>query len=255
MGLDIQRSGAVTTLTLDRENALNALDRPLVAAVHASVRELAQDTEVRAVIVTGRGRSFCSGLDLKERTELTPATAYELIRSLTTLQDDLEALPVPVIAAIEGYALGSGLELALACDLRIAAENAQFGLPEVRLGRFPAGGASHRLRRLGAETFAREIVFTGRRFDAVEAFRAGVVTRVVPPGTALEASNEIAATIAANGPLGVRAAKAALALPHSDERAAAARDCAVWALLHETDDYREGVRAFIEKRTPQFRGR
>jgi enoyl-CoA hydratase/carnithine racemase len=255
LSLDIQRDGTVTTVMLDREAAHNALDRPLIAGLHATVRELFRDTEVRAVILTGKGRSFCAGLDLKERAELTPAAAYDLIRALTALQDDLEALPVPVIAAIEGYALGSGLELALTCDLRIAAENAQFGLPEVHLGRFPAGGAIHRLRRLGAETFAREIVFTGRRFDGVDAFRAGLLTRVVPPGTAFEAGKEIAATIAANAPLGVRAAKAALGAATSDERAAAARDCAVWALLHETDDYREGLRAFIEKRTPDFHGR
>jgi enoyl-CoA hydratase/carnithine racemase len=206
------------------------------------------------VIVTGRGRSFCAGLDLKDVSGLTPAAAYDLIRALSALQDDLESLPVPVIAAIEGHALGSGLELALACDLRVAAEDVQFGLPEVRLGRFPGGGGTHRLQRLTAETFAREIIFTARRFDAVEAYRAGLLTRVVSRGHALEASEEIAATIAANGPLGVRAAKATLALAHSDQRTALAHDCAVWALLHESDDYREGLRAFIEKRSPHFRG-
>lgn len=255
MDLDVERDGHVVTLGLNRQSVLNALDRKLLSDLHAAVRDLAHDRDVRVAVLTGRGpRAFCVGLDLKEGRCLSPAQALELATLVGNVQDDLEALAVPVIAAVEGYALGSGFELCLVCDLRVASEKAEFGLPEVRLGRFPGGGATSRLPRLVGEAFAREVVYTGRRFGALEAERVGLLNRVVPAGTAYATACELAHAIAANAPLGIRAAKAAFTLTPGGMRAGLERDKAVWALCHASEDYQEGMAAYAEKRPPSFKG-
>jgi methylglutaconyl-CoA hydratase len=246
----------VATLTLNRPEALNALSRALAAELLAVLRDLAVRPDLRVVVLRGAGeRAFCTGADLKERATLTPEERGAHTALIAAAAEALAALPVPVIAAIRGYTLAGGLELALASDIRLASDDAIFGLTEVRIGIFPGAGGPVRLPRVVGPGKARELIFSGRRIDAHEALACGLVERVAPTAELNGAVAELAEQIRAAAPLAVRAVKQALgrALDVS-ERDALAYAEQVRRPLDATRDYAEGLAAFAERRPPRFTG-
>ena len=255
--LTIDDESHIATLTLNRPEALNAISRQLAAELLATCDFLTERPDVWAVIVTGAGeRAFCAGADLKERRMLAPAERAAHTAAIEAAAEALAALPMPTIAAVRGFALAGGAELAIACDLRVAADDATFGFPEVKIGIFPGAGGALRLPRIVGGGAARDLLFTGRRLSAVEAFRLGLVDRLEPPESVPEAAATLAATIATNAPLAVRAVKRALEESHGTPPAEARRAInALRAALDATADYEEGLAAFAERRAPRFTGR
>ena len=253
----VEQDERVATVTMDRPEARNALSRALVTEFRAALAELAADAALRAVIVRGSGtRAFCAGADLVERTTLTAEERVDHLEAIWALCEEIVAVPVPVIAAIRGFCLAGGAEVALACDVRVAAEDAVFGFPEVAVGIFPGAGGVIRLPRVVGHGVARELLYTGRRIDAAEAHRIGLVDRVVPPGTELATAWNVARQIAANAPLAIRAMKRALAAADGRPPEEAAPLVMAERLpLDRTADYAEGIAAFAAKRPPRFEGR
>jgi enoyl-CoA hydratase/carnithine racemase len=253
----VARTDYVATVTLNRPEARNALSRALVAEFREGLAELGADDRLRALIVaaTRESNAFCAGADLVERTKLTPEERLEHLHAISALAEELAAFPTPTIAAVHGYALAGGCEVAMACDIRVAAEGSVFGLPEVAVGLMPGAGGVTRLPRLVGYGRARELLFTGRRVPVEEAAQIGLVDRVVPLADLDKAAMELAETIAANAPLAVRALKRALrasdSLPIEQATEAVLRERIP---LDRTKDYLEGITAFAEKRKPQYTG-
>ncbi len=254
------RMGRVAHVELD-EPPLNLVTGTLLAQLDDALARLetAAPGDVRAVVVTGAGdRAFSVGSNVKEFETLrtSPSRGRNRFRVEARVARRLAGLPMPTIAAIERDALGGGLELALCCDLRVAAESARLGLPEVRLAVTPSTGGTQRLPRIVGEGRAKELLLTGRIIDATEAWRIGLVNEVVPAGRALTRATEIADEIAERGPLAVRAVKAlvndALDRPVADGHAA---EIETSVRIFATDDLLEGARSFVEKRQPDYRGR
>jgi len=236
---------------------VNALGTRLLADLDRRIGELAADPKVRAVVLTGEGQYFSAGADVKEMATLDLASAPEIARKGLAIYGRLAALPAPVIAAINGLALGGGLELALACDLRIAGESAKLGAPEVTLGLIPAYGGTQRLPRLVGVAKAKELIFTGAMISAAEALKIGLVNKTVPAGQELRAARDLAHTIAQRAPKAVQAAKRSivegLGLPLAQGLENETR-------LFETEvmsseDLGEGIAAFVERRPPKFQGK
>ncbi|MCA1848564.1 MAG: enoyl-CoA hydratase/isomerase family protein [Actinobacteria bacterium] len=252
----VEREDGVAVLTIDRQEKLNALDPQVTEEIGQALLELEAEGP-RAIIVTGAGeRSFVAGADISAMSVMSPLEAKRFSEIGHAAMALLDRSPVPTIAAVNGYALGGGCEVAIACDVRIAAENATFGFPEVSLGILPGMGGTQRLPRLIGPAFAKELIFTGRRIDAREAREIGLVNRVVPQGEALKAAREVAAEIAANGPLAVRHAKAATNQALDvDLVSGLGYEADQFALLFATEDAREGMGAFSERRKPEFKGR
>lgn len=245
----------VATLVLDRPPA-NILDTATARALGAVVGDLAGRGDVRAVVVAGGERIFCGGADIKEMATFAgPAEARAFAEILGAALVALEALPFVSIAAIEGSALGGGLELALACDLRVAADPAMLGLPEVGLGVIPGAGGTQRLPRAVGIDRARELVLSGRRLTAADAHAIGLVHEIVPAGAARERASALARGFAAGPTAAYAAAKAALRAAGGDPGAGLAVEREAFAGLFATDDRVEGFAAFAEKRPPRFTGR
>jgi enoyl-CoA hydratase len=245
----------VALVTLDRPEALNALNDALLAELGVALRALDADPGCRCVVLTGAGnRAFASGADIREIVGETPASL--IAHDRFSRWDEIGAIGTPLIAAVRGFALGGGFELALLCDMIVAGDDARFGQPEIKLGVIPGGGGTQRLTRAIGKARATELVLTGRMIDAQEADRLGFATRVVPAAEVLEVSLGLAATIASMPPLAVRAAKDAIAaadeLPLS---AGVAYERRNFHLLFGTEDQREGMTAFLEKRPPGWTGR
>jgi enoyl-CoA hydratase/carnithine racemase len=255
--LAVEGQSQIATLTLNRPDALNAISRQLAAELLVTCDALTEREEVRAVIVTGAGeRAFCAGADLKERRMLAPDERAAHTTAIEAAAEALAALPMPTIAAVRGFALAGGAELAIACDLRIAAEDATFGFPEVKIGIFPGAGGALRLPRIVGSGAARDLLFTGRRITAEDAFRLGLVDRLAPAESVVEAAVELADSIAANAPLAVRAVKRALEESQGSRPDEARRRVnALRAALDSTADYEEGLAAFAARRSPRFTGR
>ena len=246
--------GGMATLVVDRP-PLNALSYQAKEEIAACLEEVAADSGVRCLIVCGAGgRAFSVGSDIKEFPEVT---ARRLGRQRAAhehaVYNRLDFFPVPTIAAIEGHCLGGGLELALACDLRVAGETSRLGLPEVKLGVFPAGGGTERLPRLIGEARARELIYTGEPVDTREAWRIGLVNRVAPAGQALGVAQELGRTIASRSAVTLRTVKAVMDRGlHMD--LLEAEQVAIEAIseLFQSEAVQEGVAAFLEKRPPRF---
>jgi enoyl-CoA hydratase len=252
----VDSSGNVAVLTVDRQEKLNALNQQVTEEIGQALLELEQDAP-RAIIVTGAGeKAFMAGADVAAMREMKPLEAKRFAEVGHAAMALLDRTPIPTIAAVNGFALGGGCEFALACDIRIAAENALFGFPEVSLGILPGMGGTQRLPRLVGPGIAKELIFTGRRIGAEEARLIGLVNHVVPRGEALEAAREMASEIAANGPVAVRHAKAAAnrAL-EVDLISGLEYEADQFSLLFATEDAGEGMGAFIEKRKARFEGR
>lgn len=253
-GLRVERDGPVAWIVIDRPERRNSFDRATRAALGTAADELEADDDVRVVVLTGAGDTFCAGTDLKELT--AEPQPHPIADRTEPIAAALDRISKPVIAAVNGPAAGGGFELALAADLRIAADTARFSLPEVRVGSLPGSGGTQRLFVAVAPAVAWKLLLTGAPIDADEALRSGLVSDVVPAAELRARVHEIAMTIAANAPLSVRAAKAA-ARAGLDQRLAAglALERSLWALLATTEDREEGRRAFREGRPPDYRGR
>ncbi len=235
---------------------VNALSTALLADLDHRVGELEADPRVRAVILTGDGQYFSAGADLKEMATLDLAAAPEMVRRTHALFARLAGLRAPVVAAINGLALGGGLELALACDLRIAGESAKLGAPEVNYGLMPAYGGTQRLPRLVGLAKARELIFTGSMISAAEALKIGLVNKTVPAGQELRAARDLAHTIAQKAPKAVQAAKRAIAEGVEKPLGAGIEgETALFASeVLPSEDLAEGIFAFAERRPPKFKG-
>jgi enoyl-CoA hydratase/carnithine racemase len=246
--------GGVATLILDRP-PVNALSHAVKAELTACIEEIARDDSVRCVILHGAGgRAFSVGADIKEFPQIAAEGAgRQHAVQEHTLYNRIDFFPVPTIAAIEGHCLGGGLELALACDLRVAAESAKLGLPELKLGVFPAGGGTERLPRLIGESRARELIYTGDLIEAPEAWRIGLVNRLAPAGQALAVAQALARTIAERSGHTLRVVKGVLdrGLCMAPLEAQQVSTDAI-SELFQSEAVQEGVRAFLEKRAPRF---
>jgi enoyl-CoA hydratase len=255
--IDLERRDGAAILTVNRPDALNALDLETLRALHDRLRELAEDAEARVVVLTGAGdRAFVAGADIKYMQGLSVLEAREWSELGHACGRLLETMPKPTIAAVNGFALGGGCELALACDLRYAASTAKLGQPEINLGILPGWGGTQRLARVAGLGFAKELILTGRTVDAAEAERRGLVNAVYEPGELLDRTLETARLLASKSPIALAYAKEAanLALQGAHE-ANLTQEATFFALLFSTEDQKEGMAAFAEKREPRFTGR
>lgn len=248
-----EQIGYVRIIRINREDKLGALSSDLIAGLEDEVRRIRQDRHVRAVVLTGTGRGFIAGADVSEYHQTSLETFEEYQRASRRLFDDVERLPQPVVAAINGYALGGGFELALSCDFIIASEQARFGLPEIKLGLLPGGGGTQRLARMAGSAWTKELVMTGRTVRPEEAFNRGLLTAVVPPEELLDRAVKFTELLAGAAPLAVREAKRLIDDGLQQELAAAlTNEQRVLARLFSSPDGREGISAFIQKREPAF---
>jgi enoyl-CoA hydratase/carnithine racemase len=253
--VEVTRTGAAAVITLRREAKLNALS----TAVEAALGDALEHPDVRAarvVVLTGGPRAFSAGADVAEMREQDPAAILDYYRATGAVYERVAALPQPTIAAIAGWCLGGGLELALACDFRVAEASARFGLPEVRIGILPSSGGTHRLARLVGAAKAKELVLLKDRVTAAEAAAFGLVTEVVADGQALDRAVAMGERLADLPPVAVAVAKQALdAMPEASREAGLLVERLGYALLAQTPDAREAAAAFTEKRPPRFEGR
>ena len=253
----IARDGPVATVTVNRPAVLNALDAHTVQRLTTVMRDLGEDDAIRCVVLTGAGdRAFVAGADINELACLTPTSARAVADAGHRLCALIEGMGKPVIAAINGFALGGGCEIAMACTLRIAATTAKLGQPEIALGLIPGFGGTQRLPRLVGRGRALELLLTGAPIDAEEAWRIGLVNRVVPPNVLVEETSRLAATLATQAPVAVR--RILEVVHHGLDMSiteAAVFEASAFGLVCGTEDMREGTTAFLEKRKPRFTGR
>ncbi len=254
MSIDITRNGSIATVTLSRPEALNAFDHAALSDLLWAFRTLGADQTVRAIVLTGAGsRAFAAGADIKAMAtfNVQAARAFGALGQAVTRA--IETVPQPVIAAVNGYAFGGGCEVALACDIRLAATNAVFAQPEVSLGIPPGWGGTQRLPRLVGPGLAAEMILSGRRVIADEALRIGLVNSIHELADLLTAANELAGKIAANSRSAVSAAKQAMAVAWGlDLTGGLLTELDAFAMSFATDDQREGMTAFLEKRQPNW---
>ena len=246
----------IATLTVNRPDKLNALNAATIADLGAAIEEVRSRADIRGLILTGAGRAFVAGADISELAAETPVSARELALEGQRIFGRFESSPKPVIAAVNGFALGGGCELALACHIRIASEQAKFGQPEVKLGICPGYGGTQRLARLVGKGRALQLLMTGETIDAAEAYRIGLVNRVVAADSLIETATAMLRQILANGPLAVAACIEAVGLGlNMPLDGAMAMEAAHFGLLAATSDMREGTTAFLEKRPAEFKGK
>jgi enoyl-CoA hydratase/carnithine racemase len=253
----VEEKDGIAVLTLNRPKVMNSFNFALLHSLKEQVDALKFNTNVRVVIITGAGRkAFCAGADLKERTTFDELQVKEFIFTIRNLFTSIEHLNKPVIAAINGVALGGGTELALACDIRIAAMNASMGLTETRLAIIPGAGGTQRLPRLIGRGKAKELIFTGRRVDAREALQIGLVNQIYDPESLLTECQKMAAMICETGPIAIEQAKYAInyGLETDLHTGLGIESNAYWVTI-PTEDRLEGLAAFQEKRKPVYKGK
>ena len=246
----------VAVLTVNRPDKLNALNTQVLADMDRAIRQARSDDAVRGVVLTGAGeKSFVAGADIQQFPALDALDGHRFALRGQHVFNRIEELPKPVVAAVNGFALGGGCELALACHLRVAAETASFGQPEVNLGIIPGYGGTQRLPRLVGRGLATELILTGNRISAQRAYEIGLVNRVVPSNELLETAKGFVRTIAGKGPLAVSMALEALRASDLPLRDGLRLEAALFGQACATEDATEGANAFLERRTPDFQGR
>lgn len=251
-----ERQDQIAFLTLNRPEVMNSFSFGMLRALKERVEAIHFDTEVRVVVITGAGKAFCAGADLKERATLSEQQVREFIYTIRNLFTFIENMNKPVIAGVNGIALGGGTELALACDLRIVSTAASMGLTETRLAIIPGAGGTQRLPRLVGRGKAKELIFTGRRVDAEEALQIGLANKICPPEILLDECRTMAAMICETGPIAIQQAKYAInyGLETDIGTGLAIESNAYWTLI-PTEDRLEGLAAFREKRKPVYKGK
>lgn len=252
-----EKKAPLAVVTIHRPDALNSINQKMMSELQECFDAIHADSEIRAVIVTGSGpKAFVAGADIKELANMTASEAQGFALRGKCLCDTIETLGIPVIAAVNGFALGGGCELACACTFRICSENAKFGQPEVKLGIMPGFGGTQRFPRLVGLGRGLELLLTGDPIDAAEALRIGLVNRVVPQAELMAAAQKIAMTICGNGPAAVRTALEAAHRGASMTLDQGLRyEASLFGLLFTTEDKNEGTRAFVEKRKANFTGK
>jgi enoyl-CoA hydratase len=256
-GLRITSEARVSVVTVNRPEVLNALNTALLEELLATLTDLGADETCGVIVVTGAGdRSFIAGADIKEMDGKTPLEARAYSELGQEIAHMLEVMRKPTIAAVNGYALGGGLEIALACDIRLASENARFGQPEINLGIIPGWGGTQRLARATNIGYAKELILTGRMIDAAEAFDRGLVQHVYPAHELMPRALEMAHAMADKSPVALYYAKEATNRSlHGDIGGNLVHEVDLYSLMFSTDDAREGLNAFVEKRDPTFVGK
>ncbi len=246
----------IATITFNRPKALNALNRALLGELSDALDDIAGDEEIRVLILTGAGdKAFVAGADISELATFDALQGKVFARQGQQVFAKLQELSIPVIGAVNGFALGGGSEIALACDFIYASENAKFGLPEITLGLIPGFGGTQRLPRLIGPNRAKEMIYTGKMISAAEAQSIGMVNRVLPADGLMDAVMETAKAIAAKGKVSLRAAKGAINTGLNADLDTGCRiECDAFALCMASEDAKEGTKAFLEKRKPEFKG-
>ena len=252
-----EKSEGIATITLNRQEALNAFNKEVIEEILQALEDIKADENIRVVILTGAGeKAFSAGADIKAMKGMNALKARELSLMGEKLCNALENLEKPVIAAINGYALGGGLEVAMACDIRIASENARMGQTEINIGLIPGWGGTQRLPRLIGKTKAKELIFTGKIIDAKTAEQLGIVNMVVPSDKLKEAVHQFALELASKAPVALKVAKSLINKGSEISLdAAIALEREGFGVVASTEDLQEGVSAFIEKRKPTFKGK
>ncbi|NQT80635.1 MAG: enoyl-CoA hydratase/isomerase family protein [Candidatus Aminicenantes bacterium] len=252
-----EKKDNIGILTINRPDKLNAISNELTSELSKLLDDIEKDEELRVLIITGKGdKAFVAGADIKELVDRDARQGRKVSQERQEIFSHIENLQIPVIAAVNGYALGGGLELALACSIRICSDKAQFGAPEVKLGIIPGDGGTQRLPRLIGLGRAMELILTGDFIDAQEAFRIGLVNKVFPLEELMEKAMELAQKIASRPPLAVRYAKEAVNRSQEGDTASGfALESYLHALSCTTEDKKEGVSAFLEKRKGKFKGK
>lgn len=252
----IEKENGIGVLTINRPQALNALNTDLLVEMHKVLAEIHYDDEIKALIITGEGKSFVAGADISEMADMEPLDARKFALLGNSVFTTIEEMEKPVIAAINGFALGGGCELALACDIRLASEKAKLGQPEVGLGITPGFGGTQRLMRIVGPAKAKELIFTGRTIDAQEALSIGLVNHVYPVDALLVEAKNMAREIAAKAPVAVQFCKRAMNEGFEmDLQRGLQLEADLFALCFSTHDQSEGMGAFCEKRKAEFQGK
>jgi enoyl-CoA hydratase len=252
-----EKREGIANITINRPQALNALNQETIREISLRIGDARQDENIRVIVITGTGdRAFCAGADLNMMKGVNAYKGMHLSQMGQQLTQEIEEIKKPVIAAINGYALGGGLELAMACDLRIASENAKLGQPEVNVGLIPGWGGTQRLPRLVGKGKAKELIFTGKNIDAKTAEQLGLVNEVVPQGELKSATDKLISELMSKPPIAIELAKQLInSSTEVDLKFGLRNEAEAFGVLTSTEDFSEGVTAFLEKRKPQYKGK
>lgn len=254
--INLTNQGAIGLLTLNQTGSMNALNDQLIKDLTQAIEMISSDDQLRVLVITGGEKVFAAGGDIKAMVACGPREAKEYVIPIHKVFNQISELPKPTIAAISGFALGGGVELALTCDFRIAAQNAKFGFPEINLGIFPAAGGSQRLPRLIGMSKATELMFTGDTIDAETALSIGLVNKVVAQDELIESSLQLAGKLAAKPPLALKRLKESMHnVFNLDLEMGLKMEMELLGSLFATEDQKEGMKAFTEKRQPEFKGK
>ncbi|MGM0403000.1 MAG: enoyl-CoA hydratase/isomerase family protein [Thermodesulfobacteriota bacterium] len=250
-----EQAGDIATITINRPKSLNALNSQVLQELRRALEEIAENQDIRVLILTGAGeKAFVAGADIGELSTLNPLQARYFAKNGHAVMNKLQELPVPVIAAVNGFALGGGLEIALSCDFVYASENAKIGLPEINLGIIPGFGGTQRLARIVGKNLAKEMIFTGKMMSAEEAGQKGIINRVLPADQLMTEVQKTAAAMASKGRVSLNAAKKSINNGMDVDLASGCEmEINAFALCMASDDAKEGTSAFLEKRTPAFK--